>query len=313
MSRGLLLSFFVFILTYNGFAEESINASGQVDSSASWWLWPLLLFLFTIGVGIAAVVAGVGGAVIFVPLVSSLFPFNIDFVRGAGLMVALAGALYASPSLLKTGLADLRLGLLMALTSSTSAIFGAMLGLALPTHILQIGLGIIILFIVFLMTKAKVSEYPTVKEEGIVSGFLHISGRYFEESIGEQISWRIHKTTLGLFFFTIVGFLAGLFGLGAGWANVPVLNLVLGTPLKIAVGTSKFILSITDTTAAWVYINTGAIIPLITIPSVIGMIIGTRIGLKILTEARPKKVKLLVILLLGFAGITSLIKGIIFE
>ena len=39
--------------------------------------------------------AGVGGGVLYVPLVSGFFPFHIDFVRGVGLMVALAGALAA--------------------------------------------------------------------------------------------------------------------------------------------------------------------------------------------------------------------------
>ena len=32
-----------------------------------------------------------GGGVLFVPIVGGFFPFNIDFVRGAGLLVALAG------------------------------------------------------------------------------------------------------------------------------------------------------------------------------------------------------------------------------
>ena len=44
--------------------------------------------------------------------------------------------------------------------------------------------------------------------------------------------------------------MAGMFGLGAGWANVPVLNLLMGAPLKISVATSKFLLAITDTSAA---------------------------------------------------------------
>jgi hypothetical protein len=52
--------------------------------------------------------------------------------------------------------------------------------------------------------------------------------------------------------FIAIGTVAGMFGLGAGWANVPVLNLLMGAPLKIAKGSSKFLLSITDTSAAWV-------------------------------------------------------------
>jgi hypothetical protein len=56
---------------------------------------------FCLVLGILAVMAGVGGGVLYVPLVSGFFPFHIDFVRGVGLMVALAGALAAGPGLLR--------------------------------------------------------------------------------------------------------------------------------------------------------------------------------------------------------------------
>ena len=67
------------------------------------------------------------------------------------------------------------------------------------------------------------------------------------------MDWKIHRTVPGACLFVVIGILAGMFGLGAGWANVPTLNLVMGIPLKISVGSSMFLLSITDTSAAWIY------------------------------------------------------------
>ncbi len=99
--------------------------------------------------------AGVGGGVLYVPLVSAFFPFHLDFVRGAGLFVALAGALAAGPGLLKRNLANLRLALPVALIASTCAIFGAFLGLSLPTNIVQILLGSTILLISILLLTSK--------------------------------------------------------------------------------------------------------------------------------------------------------------
>ena len=57
------------------------------DSATPWWIWPLALFAVTLALGVIAVLAGVGGGVLFVPIVASFFPFHIDFVRGAGLQV----------------------------------------------------------------------------------------------------------------------------------------------------------------------------------------------------------------------------------
>src|SRR5512137_2669060 len=106
-------------------------AAAAPASEPAWWLWPLALFVVCFPLGIVAVPAGIGGGVLFVPIVGGFFPFDLDFVRGAGLLVALASALAAGPSLLRSGLADLRLALPLALLASTSSIAGAMIGLAL--------------------------------------------------------------------------------------------------------------------------------------------------------------------------------------
>jgi hypothetical protein len=291
------------------FSAESVG-SGTETTVLAWWIWPLILFVFTFLLGILAVVAGVGGGVLFVPIVSSFFPFNLDFVRGAGLLVALTGALSAGPGLLKRGLANLRLALPMALIASTSSIFGAMVGLALPTNVVQTALGATIIMIVIIMASARRSDFPEVRKADRLSSILKITGVYHEESQGRDIDWKIHRTPLGLMLFVIIGFMAGMFGLGAGWANVPVLNLLLGAPLKISVATSVFLLSITDTAAAWVYVNKGAVLPLIAVPSVAGMMIGTRIGVRILAKAKPKAVKWIVISFLFLAGLRALLKGL---
>lgn len=69
---------------------------------------------------------------LFVPLVSGFFPFHLDFVRGAGLLVALAGALAAGPGLLRRNFANLRLALPVALIASACSIVGAMLAWPCP-------------------------------------------------------------------------------------------------------------------------------------------------------------------------------------
>jgi hypothetical protein len=275
-----------------------------------WWFWVISLFVFSFVLGILATAAGVGGGVLYVPIVSSLFPFDLDFVRGAGLLVALAGALSAGTGLLKRGLADLRLTLPMAFVASISSIFGAIVGLSLSTDVVQVLLGSAIIGTVILMAFAKKSDYPIVKNPDSLSLALGIEGSYYEESTKADVKWNIHRTKLGIFLFFIIGFMGGMFGLGAGWANVPVLNLVLGAPLKISVATSVFIISIANPPAVWVYLNNAAIIPLIAVPSVAGMMLGTRIGVKVLSKAKPSVIKKIVLIFLLLAGSNALRKGL---
>ncbi len=290
-------------------AVASQTAAVQ-ESKTPWWVWPLSLFIVTFILGILAVLGGVGGGVLFVPIVGGFFPFNIDFVRGAGLLVALAGALAAGPGLLKRNLASLRLALPVALIASAAAIVGAMIGLALKPNVVNTLLGATILFIVIIMATAKKSDFPVVPKPDNLSQSLGIMGIYREESLGKDVEWTVHKTPMGLALFVVIGIMAGMFGLGAGWANVPVLNLLMGAPLKISVATSKFLLSITDTSAAWVYLNQGAVLPMIVVPSLVGIMLGSIIGVKILAKSKPKAIKWMVIGLLLFAGLRSLLKGL---
>lgn len=279
-------------------------------SPAAWWVWPLALFVVCFLLGIVAVPAGVGGGVLFVPLVSGFFPFHLDYVRGAGLLVALSSALAAGPSLLRAGLASLRLSLPLALVASVSSMLGAMLGLALPARVVRIALGLAILGIVAVMLMARKSEHPDVQASDRLAELLGMNGVFMDGASRQQVHWRVHRTPLGLVLFLFIGVLAGMFGLGAGWANVPVLNLVMGAPLKVAAGSSSFILSLVDSSAAWIYLNNGAVLPIIAAPSVVGMMLGAKIGARLLTVLRAALIRRLVIGLLLFAGGRSLMVGL---
>jgi uncharacterized protein len=157
------------------FAEASAEAA---VGGHAWWFWPIVLFIVTFIMGILAVLGGVGGGVLYVPIISGFFPFHLDFVRGTGLLVALSGALAAGPGLLKMNLASLRLAIPVALIASTCAIIGAMIGLALPTNIVQIALGATIIGICILMLTAKKSTVPDVPQADRLSSALRICGVY---------------------------------------------------------------------------------------------------------------------------------------
>ncbi|GAB0055749.1 hypothetical protein SIID45300_00044 [Candidatus Magnetaquicoccaceae bacterium FCR-1] len=302
-----LAGLLIFMAT-DGFAAESAATSA---ATTPWWVWAAALFVTSFLLGIVAVLGGVGGGVLFVPIVGGFFfPFHLDFVRGAGLLVALAGALAAGPGLLKSGMANLRLAMPLALIASASAIVGAMMGLALPTNVVQTSLGATILGIVALMWTAKKSEQPDVPKADSLSSALEIHGLYFDAAKNQEIDWKVHRTPIGLFMFIIIGIMAGMFGLGAGWANVPVLNLLMGAPLKVSVATSKFMLSIVDTSAAWVYLNKGAVLALIAVPSILGIMLGSLVGVRLLRKANASMVRKVVIGMLLLAGSRALMKGL---
>jgi uncharacterized membrane protein YfcA len=274
------------------------------------WSWVLLLLGFTIVLGIVSIMGGMGGGMLYVSIVGSFFPFHLDFVRGASLTMALCGALSASPGLLRFCLTDLRLALPVGLMASVGSVIGAMIGLALPARVVQTALGVIIMAIAAIMIKAKRTEHPEVEKPDPVSKMLGIQGSYCDLAVNQRIFWTAHRTPSALVIFFLVGIMAGTFGIGGGAANVAILNLMMGVPLKVAVATSTFLISMTDSAAAWVYLHSGAILPMIAVPSIIGMVLGSWLGVGILARTRPANIRLLVIILLIFAGIRNILKGL---
>ena len=310
MKRSILFKFGS--LLFSLLSPSILLAGSTAEFDMPWWGWPTILFFTTFFIGVFGVMAGIGGGVLFVPLASSFFPFHIDFVRGTGLFIALGSSLAAAPHLLEKNLASLKLALPSALVASTFAIVGAFLGLwlsALNPAYIQGSLGVTIIVIVFIMLFAKNSEHPDVTHGNYLTELFQINGIYTEETTGKEVRWTGHKTTRGMLGFVIVGLLAGIFGLGAGWANVAILNLIMGAPVKIAVATSSFALSITDSTAAWIYMNKGAVLPILTVPSMVGIMLGAKIGSKLLPKVKPSVIRNMVIGVLFIAGVRSLMKA----
>ncbi|RMF99865.1 MAG: sulfite exporter TauE/SafE family protein [Nitrospirae bacterium] len=305
----------LFLMYGAGFCAETAEAA-EKGSSLAWWVWPIILFVFTFIIGLIAPLSGVGGGVLFVPLSTAFFPFSVDFIRGAGLVMALTSALSSAPQFIRKGLANIKVMAPIVCVSMVTSILGGIVGLwltnAYPSgkYYITIALGAVLLLIFFVMLTSKRVEFPEVKNQDSLSASLGLTGSWYEPTLGRVAEYKITKLPVGILFFAAVGFIAGMFGLGAGWANVPVLNLIMGAPIKVAVATSMAIITVNDAAAAWIYIAKGAVLPIIVVPSVIGITIGARIGAKLAVKAKPAFVKYLVMGIMLLAALLNVYKGL---
>ncbi|HZZ91509.1 MAG TPA: sulfite exporter TauE/SafE family protein [Usitatibacter sp.] len=285
-------------------------AAPAATAGLPWWAWPLLLFGVSFLIGIIAVAAGIGGGVLFVPIVGSLFPFHLDFIRGAGLMLALCGALSAGPRLLRQGLAELRVVIPLSLAGSAASMAGAHMGLLLPTHMLHASLGIIVLVIAIVMWASREGDTAPRDPPDALAVAFGMGGLYRDPASGSEVPWQARHVAAGVATFAVIGFVGGMFGLGAGWANVPALNLLMGLPLKLALGTSTLSISAINTSAAWVYLNQGALLPIMHVPAILGVIAGARVGVRLLKVLSAESARWLVIGVLFIAGARALLQGL---
>ena len=99
-----------------------------------------------------------------------------------------------------------------------------------------------------------------------------------------------------------------MFGPYAG--SKAALNVLMGLPLKLALGTSTLSISVINTSAAWVYLNQGALLPMIQVPAILGVIAGARIGVHVLKILTPTTARWLVVIVLTIAGLRALLQGL---
>ena len=81
-------------------------------------------------------------------------------------------------------------------------------------------------------------------------------------------------------------------------------------PLKLAVGTSGLAISIINTSAAWVYMNKGALLPVIIVPSILGVMLGARVGVRLLKGIKASVAHNIIIVMLLLSGTRSLLQGL---
>ncbi|WP_202319883.1 sulfite exporter TauE/SafE family protein [Archaeoglobus neptunius] len=276
----------------------------------------LWIFLFSLIIGIVAPLSGVGGGVMFVPLLTAFSGINVDYVRGGGVMVALTSAMASSPTSIKRGFTNLRMVLPLILVSNLTAFVGGYLGLYISRefpegkYYITLLLGVLLALILLIMALTERVEFPEPGEKDRICRAFSMWGECFEPSLGKQISYSASNTSLALVMFAFVGLIAGMFGLGAGWANVPVLNLVMLLPIRVAVATSMLIILLNTSIAAWVYMSKGAIIPEIAVPAMLGMTLGSKIGTELTLRVSPGLIRTSVMFILFVASATNIYKGV---
>ena len=71
------------------------------------------------------------------------------------------------------------------------------------------------------------------------------------------------------------------------------MSLVMGLPLRAAIGTSNFMIGVTAATSAVIYYQRGLIDPTVAIPTALGVLAGAQIGSRIGGRVRSASLKLM--------------------
>jgi len=282
--------------------------------------WALVVgsFLMSFVIAIVAVIGGVGGGVLFTPVMLGFTSMDSLLVRSTGLVVAMFSGLVSSGPFMRKGLADIRIVFYCAIPIIIGAMMGAQVAISMADSMGEAGdalvrllLGFILVFIavMFIMGGSK-NEYPKRKFIDKISEKMNLTSAYYEESLGKNIYYQAVRVLPGGLLFLVVGFTGGFFGLGGGWAVVPVLNLVMTVPLKVSAASSGVLLAMGNAAAIWPYIMKGALIASFAAPWMLGQVVGGIIGAHVLSKINAGFVRNILIVLLLMTSVKLISRGI---
>lgn len=275
-------------------------------------------FILSFLVAILSVIAGVGGGVIFTPIMLAFTSVDTLIIRSTGLVVAMFSGLVASGPFMRKGLADIKLVFLGALPILLGGFLGSFAAVKLSEHfgetgdsIVRLGLGLLLAAIALVFVVGGSSnEYPQGKTKSKLATKLKLRHMYWEETLQKSVKYNVQNVKVAVFLLFAVGVTGGFFGLGGGWAVVPVLNLVMSVPLKVSAATSGVLLAMGNSAAIWPYINIGALIGVVAAPWMLGQIIGGIVGAHILSSIKAAFVRKLLIVMLFLTSIKLLSRGL---
>ncbi len=106
------------------------------------------------------------------------------------------------------------------------------------------------------------------------------------------------------------GVTSGLLGIGSGALKVIAMDRLMRIPFKVSTATSNFMIGVTAAASAGVYLRRGWILPDVTMPVMLGVLLGSLIGARLLSGAPVKILRYLFAAVVGILAIEMIYGGI---
>lgn len=231
---------------------------------------------------------GVGGGVFLVPLLVLALHIPIHQAIAVSLAAIIATSSAVASVNVERGLANMRLGITLEVTTAIGSIAGALFANSLPSETIRT-LFALMLFpisaLMFLKGRGGLKR-PVSEAVGAADHY------FFDPSINSRVGYKVKNLKAASIMSFFAGSLSGLLGLGGGILQVPVMNLMCGVPMKAAAATSNFIIGVSAAASAIVYFRKGLFVPELSAVVVMGVILGSFVGIKVLYKARSEKIQM---------------------
>jgi uncharacterized membrane protein YfcA len=266
-----------------------------------------ILFVSSLVAGLLGSLTGLGGGVVIIPLLTLVFKVDIHYAIGTSLISVIATSSGAAAAYVREGITNIRLGMFLELATTAGAIAGAWLATYLPTSVIAILFGVVLIVSAGL-SFTKRADPVTTGTPGELSVKLRLNST-MPTAQGPK-PYFVKNIVGGFFMMNIAGVISGLLGIGSGALKVIAMDNVMRIPFKVSTTTSNFMIGVTAAASVGIYLNRGYIDPGLSMPVMLGVLGGAFIGSKLLSAARTESLKILFALVILVLAAEMIYNGV---
>lgn len=245
----------------------------------------LLIGVGSLAAGLLGSLTGLGGGVVIIPMLSLLFGVDLRYAIGASLVSVIATSSGAAAAYVKEGYSNLRVGMFLEVATTFGALAGAYLANWIAPSTIAIIFGVVLLYSAYLSMRPR-EDRPGEDHPDPLATRLRLDSSYPTPN-GLQ-HYHVHGVPLGFGLMFVAGALSGLLGIGSGAIKVLAMDQAMRIPFKVSTTTSNFMIGVTATASAGIYLHRGYIVPGVVMPVMLGVLAGSMLGARILVGTNPR-------------------------
>ena len=247
----------------------------------------LTLMIIAVGAGIVGALFGLGGGIVFVPVLTILYGLDATEATAASLVGIVATSTGSAVTYIEKGLSNVRLGMMMEITTTLGAIAGAIIAAYLDNTFLMVLFAAVMVYSGIKMGLSPERHYAGSQNEDARLTFTYVAAG---TEPSEQ-KYTVENVRGGMALCTVAWMVSSMTGIGGGSIKVPLMNIYMHLPIKVATATSNYMIGITAFSGAVIYFLMGDVILDVAGAVAIGAYAGARIGTKISSRINAKALK----------------------
>lgn len=267
-----------------------------------------------IGIGVGALFAatfgsmlGLGGGVFLVPILTLFLGIDPRIAVGASAICVVTNSVVGSTVHIRSGFTNLRLAMLLQITTATGAIIGALIALKVNANAINVVLGLVLIYSAISMLRQRRTVPPPPAPDAADPWSLRSS--YADPATRATVEYIPQRMETGMAISGGAGVLSGMLGIGGGAIQVPLMNLLMRVPVKAAAGTSSFMVGLTAVATAAVFYSHDQIDPRVVVPAMAGIFTGARLGSQITRRMQTQRLVVVFVVVLAYLGISMILKA----